>query len=350
MKIRHLFFLFCSISLLVGCGNRPYMGDDVLGAKDFVMDSYQIQMGKTSILNFEGEVFQPISSQLLEEYPDAIENGDVLVIQLFHPTRHDEINRLMSLTMQGFLVQQEQLVLPLIGSVQVKGLTLLQAQNAIQQKYQDEMQGIEVFLSYKERLDQKVEIAGLSSVHSMPVNGHLRLFEVIAAAKVPVQANLFKSYLVRDNKLLSIDFEKLIREGNMQQNVVMRGGDKIYIAGPECSNVYVMGEVKREGAFPMINNAMPLREALALAGGISFTGDKAYIQVIRGNLTRPKIYTLTWNHIIHLPTNSMLLIPGDIVYVAASPITQWNRFINQLFPSFTAYEFFNKGIQGVIVQ
>ncbi len=55
--------------------------------------------------------------------------------------------------------------------------------------------------------------------------------------------------------------------------------------------------------------------------------------MIRGNLQNPKIYVLSWDHIIHLPNDSLLLMPGDTVYVTEKPITQWNRFIDQLLPS-----------------
>jgi polysaccharide export outer membrane protein len=82
---------------------------------------------------------------------------------------------------------------------------------------------------------------------------------------------------------------------------------------------------------------MSLREALVSAGGIPFTGDRQNIQVIRGNLQCPKIYVLAWEHIVHLPNDSLLLMPGDTVYVSEKPITQWNRFIEQLLPSFQGF-------------
>jgi polysaccharide export outer membrane protein len=77
-----------------------------------------------------------------------------------------------------------------------------------------------------------------------------------------------------------------------------------------------------------------LREALVTGGGIPFTGNRDCIQVIRGNLINPKIYVLSWEHIVNLPNDSLLLMPGDTIYVTEKPITQWNRFIDQLLPSF----------------
>ena len=134
----------------------------------------------------------------------------------------------------------------------------------------------------------------------------------------------------------------------MSQNIVMRSGDKIYIAEPSATTLMVMGEVRQEKVIDLPNGFMSLRQALAMSGGIPFTGDKGFIQIIRGNVVRPKIYTLDWKHIIRLPSSSLLLMPGDIVYVAATPITEWNRFVTQVFPTLTGIELFRKGVSGVV--
>jgi polysaccharide export outer membrane protein len=159
---------------------------------------------------------------------------------------------------------------------------------------------------------------------------------------VPPEANLFKSYIVREGTMLSIDLYKLLKEGDMSQNIVMQGGDKLYIAEASAASLMVMGEVGIEKVINLPHGSMSLRHALAEARGIPYTGDKAYIQVIRGNIVRPKIYTLSWEHVIHLPNDSLLLMPGDIVYVASKPITEWNRFISQLLPSFTTIDVISK--------
>ena len=133
----------------------------------------------------------------------------------------------------------------------------------------------------------------------------------------------------------------------MTQNIVMRGGDKVYIADASASSLMVLGEVGKERVVDLPNGFMTLRQALAEAGGIPYTGDKAYIQVIRGNILHPKIYTLNWRHVIHLPSDSMLLIPGDIVYVAATPMTEWNRFVSQLLPTFIGLDLVTKGVKSI---
>ena len=77
------------------------------------------------------------------------------------------------------------------------------------------------------------------------------------------------------------------------------------------------------------------------------TGDRSYIQVIRGAIMNPKIYSLNWEHIVRLRSDSLLLIPGDIVFVSARPISQWNRFVNEILPTIVGAELITKGGRNV---
>ncbi len=326
------------VSILSG-RNGPYLGKDLFGAEEFVLDSYRIREGKFSILEMEGYCYPELDDRLLEEYPDTIHEDDVLQVALFHPKRQDLVLAVQAIGISvGYRIVNGCITLPDLKPIAIAGCSLEEARLRIQAHYQKEIQDLEVFLTYKERIARKVELAGLVEVPSLPVDGKMRLFDALSKARVPSDANLFKSYLSRDNRLLPVDLYKLLKDGDMTQNIVLRGGDKIYIAEPSASTLMVMGEVGVERTIPLPHGFMPLRQALAEARGIPPTGDKSYIQVIRGNIVHPKIYTLNWEHVIHLPNESLLLMPGDIVYVAPTPITEWNRFISQLLPSFTGIE------------
>ena len=336
---------------IFGCTNPPYRGSDVLGAEDFVIDSYEIRAGKFAILAMEGKEYSSMDETVLEEYPDQINSGDVLKISLYHPTRVDLVDAFRAISQEvGFRVVEGSLFLPDLPPVKVEGLTLHQAQDKLQEMYQQHIRDVNVFITYKDRIFRKVELAGLVQTSSIPVDGRLRLFEALALAKVPTNANLFKSYVVRDNQLLSVDLFKLLKEGDMNQNVVLKGGDKIYIADAASSTLMVLGEVGKERVVDIPDGFMTLRKAIAEAGGILSSGDRSYIQVIRGNILHPKIYTLNWEHVVRLPSDSLLLIPGDIVYVAARPLAEWNRFVNDLLPTFIALDLVTKGIKSVGIE
>lgn len=322
-----LLFIFSSCS-------RPCHQYEVFAADEFVIDSYKIRQGKLAILDMEGKELPELPCDAMDEYQDVIAEDDILNIAIYHPKRRDIMDSIHLINERvGFRVSRGQVDLPDIPPINVAGLTLEEARQEIENCYCQHIQGVEVFIKYRDRLSRKVELTGSVSTPVIPVDGKIRLYETLAIAQVPNNANFFKSYVVRDGVQLPIDLYKLVNEGDMSQNIVMRGGDRIFIANPSDTNVMVMGEVGNPRAVSLPYGFMSLREALVSAGGIPFTGNRDCIQVIRGNLQNPKIYVLSWDHIIHLPNDSLLLMPGDTVYVTEKPITQWNRFIDQLLPS-----------------
>jgi polysaccharide biosynthesis/export protein len=342
--MKAIFPLFLLLLLNVSCTNAPLRGKDVLGADEFVMDSFKIREGKFAILELEGKETEEISEELHCEYVDRIQDGDILKIVIHHPTRPDigsSVQRIGSSV--GFVVAQGMIHLPDLDPVCVKGLTLEEAQQAIQQRYGAEIKEVEVFVSYQERIERKVELIGCVANPSIAVDGKKRLYDVLAAAKIAPNANLFKSYVLRQNRLLPVDLCKLVKEGDMRQNIIMQGGDKIYIAEPDASTIMVMGEVMRPQVVNIPNGTIPINQALATAGGLSLAGDRTYIQVIRGAILNPKIYSLNWEHIVRLRSDSLLLIPGDIVFVSARPLSQWNRFVGEVLPTIIAVDLAARG-------
>lgn len=340
------------IASFLSCCSSPYLGKDLFGADEFVLDSYKIREGKFSILEMEGQSVEELNDSLLEEYQDRIHEDDILQIVLYNPKRIDLAEAIQTIGMSvGYRVANGQILLPDSPPIHIAGLTLEEARLKIQNYYNHTIHDSEVFIAYKERIARKVELLGLTALPSVPVDGKIRLYDLLSKARVPPEANLFKSYIVRNGKMLPVDLQKLIKQGDMSQNIVMQGGDKIYIAETSAASLMVMGEVVRERAISLPNGYMSLRQALAEAGGIPYTGDKSYIQVIRGSICKPKIYTLSWEHVIHLPNDSLMLMPGDIVYVAAKPITEWNRFISQLLPSFSGFDVMFKSASswGIVV-
>lgn len=329
-----MLFLLLSLLFLASCTSPCCYNYCIEGASEFVLDSYKIKEGKFAILSLEGEEFCPFPCSYLDEYVDCIDEDDILSIAVFHPSRKDlsEAVAMINDTV-GYRVINGKIHLPSLPPISIIDLTLEQARNKLQSFYNEQLANTEVFIEYKERLHSKVELTGNVATPEIPINGRIRLYEVLSIAGIPNNANLFKSYVLREGCILPIDLYKLVHEGDMSQNIVMRPRDKIFIADPNEATVMVMGEVGVPLLLPIPKGSISLREALAAAGGIPFTGDKRCILVIRGNSICPKIYKLSWNHITYLPNDSLLLMPGDTVYISENPITKWNRFIDQLLPS-----------------
>lgn len=324
--------------LLTSCCPCPD-GYQTFGMHEFMMDSKRIAEGQQAVLEFEGQDPGPIPCSLMEEYQDTIAEEDILDVIIYHPTRADLVAALDNINARmGFKVVNGMIRLPNLPPIVVKGMSIKGAQEAIGKAYREQIQGVQVFVKHKIRLEQKVEVIGAFGPSLIPVNGKTRLYEILTIAKPPPDANYFLSYVMRDEQKLPVDLYRLMSRGDMTQNIVMRGGDRIFIANLKDSKVMVMGEVAAPQPVYLPHGTMSIKEVIALAGGIPFTANSQCIQVIRGNAVCPRIYVLSWNCLLSQPNDCCLLMDGDVVYISEKPITQWNRFIQQLLPTIQGFQ------------
>jgi polysaccharide export outer membrane protein len=328
MKWQWIVFFLC----LAGC-TPPVYQQTTYDVQEFIADSDQISQGKQAILAMQTQDETPPFSTSCDYFEEIVIDGDELTIALYCPRRPDRVAALDRINgTTGFRICNGQICLPHLPPIEVNGLTLREVRDKIQAAYCEELLDVQIFVNFKKRRERQVQVIGARR-SMINVDGYTRLSEVLAQAGISPYANLFKSHVMRDGQQLPIDLYKLIHEGDESQNIIMRGGDQIFIARAEEATVMVTGEIRRPLVIPVPYGFISLREALVIAGGIPFTGDKGSIQVIRGSLIKPKIYCIAWKDITHLPNQSLLLIPGDVVVVSEKPITQWNRFISQLQPS-----------------
>lgn len=323
-----LFFNLLILFLLSGC-TPPVFQNTTFGIDEFTTDSQQIAQGKLAILAWEEEesaccpAKQPCGEEIIIE-------GDELSVILHCPQREDRMHAFEIMDSRvGFRVCDGKICLPHLSPLTIAGLSLAEGREVIQSAYREQIQDVQIYIHFKKKRARQVQIIGTEET-IIQIDGRMRLSEVLAKAKMPPYANLFKSYVMREGRQLLIDLYALIHEGDESQNIIMQGGDQIFIAKPSEASIMVTGEVGHSMVVPIPYGRLSLREALVRAGGIPFTGDKNCIYIIRGDLTRPKIYSLAWKEITSYPNQSLLLMPGDIVVVSEKPITQWNRFIDQL--------------------
>ena len=180
-------------ALFTGCCSPCGYQYCVEGGTEFVLDSYKIKEGKFSILELEGECIEPLPCEYLEEYVDMIDEDDVLLIAIFHPTRCDLTAAVQNVGATiGYRVIEGQIRLPGLEPVMIAGLTLDEARVKLQNLYDKEISHTQIFIEYGERLHSKVELTGAVGIPEIPVNGRIRLYEVLSIAKIPNGANLFK--------------------------------------------------------------------------------------------------------------------------------------------------------------
>ena len=84
---------------------------------------------------------------------------------------------------------------------------------------------------------------------------------------------------------LIIDLDQMVKEGQDELNVAIKGGDVVYV--PEAGSVYVDGAVRKAGSYP-IRQEMSVQEAVVAAGGLQSFAD-ALDDMQRGEAAELKV-------------------------------------------------------------
>jgi protein involved in polysaccharide export with SLBB domain/capsular polysaccharide biosynthesis protein len=140
-------------------------------------------------------------------------------------------------------------------------------------------------------------------------------------------ADLERSFVMRGNKRLEVNFEKLFLEGDLTQNVALEPEDYLYFASANLKEVYVLGQVKIPGA-AVYNPGTTVVGAIAARGGYTDKAFKSRVLVVRGSLNRPQTFVVdTWATLDGRGLDFELK-PRDIVYVHNRPFIRVEELLD----------------------
>lgn len=132
-------------------------------------------------------------------------------------------------------------------------------------------------------------------------------------------ADLHHSFIVRNGKMLPVDFQALIRGGDLSQNIYLQPNDLLYLPSALTNEVYVLGAVTEPRPVGFMNE-MTLTAALGRGLGILRTAHLDQVAIIRGSLTSPRIAIVDASAILRGEATNIRLEPGDIVYLPGEKV------------------------------
>jgi polysaccharide export outer membrane protein len=147
--------------------------------------------------------------------------------------------------------------------------------------------------------------------------------------------------LISGGKRDVLDLRRFYEIGDQTQDRIVRAGDIIQVPNNTDDYVHVVGEVLRQGNYPISAGHLNLAQALGNAGGVNLTtSDPARIFVFRGAYETPSVFWLDARSAdAMLLATQFQLRPQDVVYVATTKLANWNRVITQILPTVqTLYE------------
>jgi len=238
----------------------------------------------------------------------------------------------------GFAVDhQGRIQFPFAGLLPVEGLTEEQARALLTQKLAKYIANpnitlrVQAYRSKRVYIDGEVKSPGLQAINDIPMT----LVEALnrAGGLLP-SADQSRIALERGDARYSINLRELVQKGINPGNVMLAPGDVVRVHSRDESKVFVSGEVVTPRALTMHNGRLTLNEALGETGGISpLSGDARQIYVVRKTPERTRVFQLDARLTGSLAmAESFELRPKDVVYVAASPLANWNRHLSLLFP------------------
>ena len=280
--------------------------------------------------------------------PYAIGSGDVLSIVVWdHPELAGNAMNAGATTPDpsganaaapGFVVDhQGRIQYPLIGLVTVDGLTEEQARALLTTKLAKYLANpnltlrVQAYRSKRVYVDGEVKSPGLQAINDIPMT----LVEAInrSGGLLP-SADQSRIVLERGKQRYRINLRDLVQKGINPGLVMLAPGDVVRVHSRDESKVFVSGEVLTPKALTMHDGRLTLNEALGESGGISpLSGDARQVYVVRKSADRTRVFQLDARVAGSLAmAESFELQPKDIVYVAATPLANWNRNLSLLIP------------------
>lgn len=235
------------------------------------------------------------------------------------------------------------LSLPLIGPVKVTGLTLHQAIEALKAKYRVYVRNPIISMSPTYIQGYNFTILGkVNRPGRYPISpGQTRVMDSIALSgglqhglfngDTVDLADLDNAYILRDDKILPVNFSKVLLNRDFLHNIPLVNGDYIYIPSQMSMAVYFLGEV-RNPTYVGYKEGLTFLKGLSFAHGL-LDSHCRYANVIRGGLKKPKLYKIDINRIISGRSMDFLLEPNDIVYIPKSDLDDWNVIVRQIIPT-----------------
>jgi len=196
--------------------------------------------------------------------------GDKIAISLY---KNEDLNSTVVVRPDG------KISFPLIGEVVAAGKTPLELRQILTEKLSEFINAPEVMVNLIGMENFTVYVYGPKSLAGQKnIRGNTNMLQFFATLDtLSDDVDLKESSLIRNNKKEAVNFYKLLREGDLTQNVYLKPGDVIFIkelaAKPVIqetnqfkNKVKVIGEVRSEGNFDY-KEGMTVLDAILMAGG-----------------------------------------------------------------------------------
>jgi len=232
----------------------------------------------------------------------------------------------------------------LLAGIDVQGRGIEDVRKEMEQKLTQFYRHPQLSMDLAAITSQRVWVLGrVNSPGNYPLNRPMRVLDAIAQGgglfvsrmngTTEELADLEHSFLIRSGKMMPINFQKLLQEGDMKYNIYLEPNDYIYLPSSMSNEIYVLGGVTGPRAVPYTSD-MSVISAISHVNGLTSDAEPSHITIVRGSLQDPKIATVNLDKIMHGKSKNLRLQPGDIVYVPTPGMISADNYLQLVLKSF----------------
>jgi polysaccharide export outer membrane protein len=263
-------------------------------------------------LRFEEDARAAVENHGTEAQAYRIGVGDKLEIAVFG---HDDLSKVVEVRSDGSINY------PLIGDVQVKGMTVSEVDDQITRVLgKDFLVDPQVSVDVREYQSQWVTVIGeVRNPGRFMLRRNMRLIDVLAEAggvtkEAGVEILVTRRTDAGDTRQILLDRERLLSQENQDANILLSHMDIVTVG--EKKIFYIRGEVTRPGSY-FLESGLSIMKAISVAGGLTPYANRKEVQLIRagagGAVGDTKVVNL--KAIEEGKKPDIPLLPNDVIIV-----------------------------------
>ena len=262
--------------------------------------------------------------------------GDNVKIEIYNDpmdsTRITELGEIIGhqVDEQGFIN------VALLKQVKVVGMTVREISVMLEDKYMHYIKNPHVMFEVVKFNSQFYYIAGaVEHPGKFPIKINTSLMEALATLTPFVKTSSISTvYMKRGDTVIQVSLADASKGVRNYKDLFLQNGDTFYVPPPAASRAYILGEVQRPGAYEIQSDTYSLIDLLSDAGGKKAETASGFIYIVRDYGDKTMMAKCRFKDLFKGKVTNILLMPGDRVFLSATPLESYNRVVRQLLPTF----------------
>ncbi|MBU2599130.1 polysaccharide export protein [bacterium] len=260
-----------------------------------------------------------------EDY--TLKTGDTIEVLVWE---YKDLSRILTIRPDG------KISFPLIDEIIAVGLTPKELDDIITQKLSSFFPQPKVtIIVQKFQYPQFSVIGQVNKSGVFTLDRDIKVLEAISwAGGFLPDADTRKALIFREKVgVVSLDLYSLLNLKKNENNILLKPNDILYIPNNKDNFVYMIGEVKNPGIYPL-EDKLTLLKAIILAGNPKDSAMLPFTKVIRQTEKGIEIINVDLKDLALKPEhlNEVILQQGDIVYLPPTKLGKLNKILDQAMP------------------